>query len=91
MQEDRGDIGHGFVKRGHIPVGPVQEPRSDPVDQGVGDFVGDDVARERSEDELAGDVLARVIGVCLEVPEEHRPQLWIVVRVFPSECMGIEA
>ena len=70
MLEERDQIGEGFVPRENVGVGGFCEMGAEPVDDGVGDFVSDDVGRQAGEDHLAGQVGARVVSIGAVVAEQ---------------------
>ncbi|MFC3437231.1 hypothetical protein [Nocardia seriolae] len=85
MLEQRDQIGDRLMAGEDILIGgqPVLPP--DPMHDGVGHLVRDDVVRQAGENHLSGQIRTRIVGVCLVIAEQHRAALWIEIGVLPLE------
>lgn len=76
------------MERQHIAVRGLEEIGPQPMDDGVGDFVRNDVMREAGEDRLAGKVLTRRLSVGAEIAKEDGVELGVEERVSTEEGVG---
>jgi hypothetical protein len=74
-----------------VRIGRLEQVRPEPVHDRVGHLVGDDVVRVTGEDELAGQVVARILRIGAKVPEQDAVQVPLVVRVGPVERVREES
>ncbi len=75
------DVGEGLVEGRRVRSGGIHEVRPDAVEQGVGGLVRHDVVREARVDDLAGEVLARIVPGGAEIAEQQPSEPPVVVGV----------
>ena len=88
--EQRDGVGERLVEREQVGVARVEVVAMQPVQQGVGRLVGDDVERLAGEDRPAGQRIASRPLARREVAEEQGVRLGVVVGVGLAQGVGVD-
>ena len=91
MLKERYQVGEGFMPCEHVRVRGHGKVLAEPVNERMGDFVGDDVRRQAGEDHLAGQIGARILQIGAVVAEQHRLARRVEVGVAALERVRNEA
>jgi hypothetical protein len=85
--EDRHDVRKGFVESEHITIGRLEEIFLQPVGDGMGDFVRDDVVRQTREDRLRWKIGAGILAIGWKVSEQDGEAARIIKGIGAVKSM----